>query len=233
MKMYSPAMGEKVVGGRESGEGRPVGKRIHRSSRLYRVTTLESLISDLDDRLRPIDPGSTEFTSLARSVRDRIRFWARRLTGDPDEAEDIAQDVLLRLHDRMGEVHDPRRLIGWLYRVTHNAAQDRRRLVHRRAALLARFSDPGAVADPQRSTADASERVARLVVDYHRTLTGRQRDVFSIVDLQGHSVDEAATRLGITASTARVHLARARRAIRLRMLAEHPALLEEYADDLR
>lgn len=208
-------------------------KRIRLSYRPYRVTTLEIPISDLDDRLQATDPAASDFTGLVHRVRDRIRSWARRLTGDQDEAEDITQDVLLRLYDRMGAVEDPRRLIGWLYRVTHNAAQDRRRLVQRRAALLARYADPSDTAEPQRSIAEASERVARLVADYHRTLTGRQRDVFSIVDLQGRSVDEAAARLGIAASTARVHLARARRAIRLRMLAEHPALLEEYADDVR
>jgi RNA polymerase sigma-70 factor (ECF subfamily) len=196
------------------------------------VTALESPIPDLDARPQPADAGSDDFTRLARRVRDRIRSWARRLTGDQDEAEDITQDVLLRLHDQLDAVDDPRRLIGWLYRVTHNAAHDRRRLMQRRAALLAEYTDPDAITAPERSSAGATERMARLVADYHRTLTGRQREVFLMVDLQGHSADEAADRLGIAASTARVHLARARRTIRLRMLAEHPALLEEYADEM-
>jgi RNA polymerase sigma-70 factor (ECF subfamily) len=194
---------------------------------------LESPIPDLDERLQPGTTGSDDFTSIARRVRDRIRSWARRLTGDPDEAEDIAQDVLLRLHSRLDTVHDPRRLLGWLHRVTHNIAHDRRVLAQRRTALLAEFTDPNAIAEPEPSKAGTTDRMARLVADYHRELTSRQREVFLMVDLQGHSADEAAEELGISASTARVHLARARRTIRLRMLAEHPTLLEEYRDDMR
>jgi RNA polymerase sigma-70 factor (ECF subfamily) len=197
------------------------------------VTALESTISDLDERLQPGTTGSDDFTSLARGVRDRIRSWARRLTGDPDEAEDIAQDVLLRLHDRLDRVHDPRRLLGWLYRVTHNVAHDRRVLVQRRTALLAEFTDPTATAAPEWSGPGTTERMARLVADYHRALSGRQREVFLMVDLQGQSAEAAAERLGISASTARVHLSRARRTIRLLVLAEHPALLEEYVDEMR
>lgn len=210
----------------------PRCKRSPLSSRLYHVTALESPIPDLDERPQPADAGSDDFTRLAGRVRDRIRSWARRLTGDQDEAEDITQDVLLRLRDRLGAVDDPRRLIGWLYRVTHNAAHDRRRLARRRAALLAAFTDPNAIAPPEPSNAGATERMARLVADYHRVLSGRQREVFLMVDLQGHSADAVAERLGISASTARVHLSRARRTMRLLMLAEHPALLEEYADEL-
>jgi RNA polymerase sigma-70 factor, ECF subfamily len=197
------------------------------------VTALESPISDLDERLQPASAGSDDFTRLAHRVRDRIRSWARRLTGDQDEAEDIAQDVLLRLHDQLNTVDDPRRLMGWLYRVTHNAAHDRRRLVQRRAALLAQFTDPTDISRPGAPTAGTTERMARLVADYHRALSGRQREVFLMVDLQGQSAEAAAERLGISASTARVHLSRARRTIRLLVLAEHPALLEEYVDEMR
>ncbi len=192
------------------------------------MTALENEIPDLDDPPRRTTAGPDAFTRLAGRFRDQIRGWARRLTGDHDEAEDIAQDVLLRLHARGHAVDDPRRMVGWLYRVTHNVAHDRRALARRRAELLAEFSDPGAVASPEGVPSISAEGLVRLVADCREVLTARQREVFTLVDLEGRSADEVAGEVGVAASTVRVHLARARRTIRLRMLAEHPELLEDY-----
>lgn len=192
------------------------------------MTALESPIPDLDDRLRPPTGGRDDFTPLVHRFRNRIRGWARRFSGDPDEAEDIAQDVLLRLHARGRTVGEGGRIVGWLYRVTHNVAHDRRVLARRRQELLAEFTNPDAVATPPEATSISPEGLARLVADYRDALTPRQREVFTLIDLEGRSAEDVAGQVGLAASTVRVHLARARRTIRLRMLAEHPALLEEY-----
>ncbi len=63
---------------------------------------------------------------------------------------------------------------------------------------------------------------------YRLELPRRQREVFELVDMRGHSPVEVAKRLGISPATVRVLLLKARRAIRSRMLAAHPRLLEEY-----
>jgi RNA polymerase sigma factor (sigma-70 family) len=58
-----------------------------------------------------------------------------RITGSPEEAEDLAQDVFLRLHVRQAELGTVASLGGWLYRVAtnvgFNAVRSRRRLHHR------------------------------------------------------------------------------------------------------
>jgi RNA polymerase sigma-70 factor (ECF subfamily) len=62
-------------------------------------------------------------------------------------------------------------------------------------------------------------------------LTGlppRQREVFDLVDLQGHAPHEAAAVLGLSDGTVRTHLFRARRAVRAAVLALDPALAEEF-----
>jgi RNA polymerase sigma-70 factor (ECF subfamily) len=62
-----------------------------------------------------------------------------------------------------------------------------------------------------------------------RALAGlplRQREVFDLVDLQGHAPHEAAAMLGLSHGTVRAHLFRARRAVRAAILALDPALLE-------
>jgi RNA polymerase sigma-70 factor (ECF subfamily) len=201
------------------------------------VQTLETTISDprADDELRRLarDSGrgsAGAFADLAGRMLEPVRRWAGRLVDDPDEADDIAQVVLLRLHQRVEQFEGRSRFTTWLYRLTRNVALDRRRTAQRRAGIreAQRLEMHGAVVDPPSATALDAEALAALVRHHRRALTRREREVFDRVDLGGMPTAEAAAALGIAPSTARVLLARARRTIRLRMLAEHPDLLEEY-----
>jgi RNA polymerase sigma-70 factor (ECF subfamily) len=170
------------------------------------------------------------FDELARRVRDRVRYWARRVVGDDDDAEDVAQLVLVRMHERIDEFEGRSRFGSWLYRITRNVALERRRADARRTALLSRelasASEDTRVTEVGEVT-DAA-RLHRLVAAYFGELSPRQREVFDLVELRGVPVSEVAARLAIEASTVRVLLLRARRTIRSRMLEQHPDLLEDY-----
>ena len=69
---------------------------------------------------------------------------------------------------------------------------------------------------------------AELVARFFNELAPRQREVLELVDLQGLEPSEAAEALGVSPSTARVHLHRARRALRAVVLNRHPDLAREY-----
>jgi len=168
------------------------------------------------------------FDELARRVRDRVRQWARRVVADEDDAEDVAQLVLVQLHRRIGEFEGRSRFATWLYRITRNVALERRRGDARRSALLAR--EAAAVDDPSAAPDDVTDiaRLQRLIAPHFDALPRRQREVFELVELRGLTAAEVAARLGIDASTVRVLLLRARRTVRTRLLALHPALLEDY-----
>jgi RNA polymerase sigma-70 factor (ECF subfamily) len=61
-----------------------------------------------------------------------------------------------------------------------------------------------------------------------RDLPVRQREVFYLVDIEGHEAMEVASRLGLRPVTVRAHLFRARHTLRSRILARHPEIAEEY-----
>jgi RNA polymerase sigma-70 factor (ECF subfamily) len=68
---------------------------------------------------------------------ERLRaFIARRVDSDAD-ADDILQDVFLRIHRRAGTVEHSERLVSWLFQVTRNAIADFYRNPGRRRELLA------------------------------------------------------------------------------------------------
>lgn len=203
------------------------------SHRLNDVYAMKQPLDAADDTelallVRRVRGGSAvAFDELVRRVHAQLRRWARQFTGDADDAEDVAQLVLLRLHSQVRTFQGHSRLTSWLYRVTHNVALDRRRLETRRSALLAEQTT--AVDDlKDESAATDTEKLERLVRSYFADLPARQRQVFELVDLRGNDASEVAEKLGIKPSTVRVLLLNARRTIRLRMLAEHPRLLEEF-----
>jgi len=181
--------------------------------------------------VRQAQSGNEEaFRRLVERCHTQVYRWALVRTGDADDADDVAQDVLVRLSTHLDRYDGRSRFTTWLYRVTANAAGGffrrgaaRRRMVER---LAQRGADPDAgPADPlgQVHTADLSGLVKAFVDE----LPVRQREVLDLADLQGYAPSAIAEMLKIDPATVRAHLFRARRTLRARMLAEHPALLED------
>jgi RNA polymerase sigma-70 factor (ECF subfamily) len=159
------------------------------------------------------------FGDLVKRWHVTIHCWAMGQIGDPDEADDVTQQVLVRLHLRLHRFRGTARFSTWLYQVTRNAARDAYRRRTRRARAMERLQH---LADPAGSADPAAELERREAVDAARAalarLPERQREVFDLVELQGYGAHEAAGLLGVSAATARTHLFRARRAVRAAML---------------
>src|SRR5688500_5590969 len=171
---------------------------------------------------------ASAFTELAGRVRSRIRSWAVRVVDDADDADDVAQQVLLKLHVRIREFEGRSRFTTWLYRVTVNTALNRRRLEHRRSQLMRDVPVASTTTMPEMAAAAEQQRIAALVKACTTELSDRERQVFQMADLDGKSTSEIAAALGLQPVSVRATLSRARRRIRIRMMEQHPHLLEEY-----
>jgi RNA polymerase sigma-70 factor (ECF subfamily) len=189
---------------------------------------------------RPLPPSDAElirraqegddeaFTALALAWHPRVFRWACGLLDDADDADDVAQQVLVRLYAHLGRFRGLARFSTWLYQITRNAARDARRRHGRRARAVERmltFDPPPSLSAPGDGIAegDVAERARAALAD----LPERQRAVFDLVELQGYAPQEAAALLGISPATARTHLLRARRALRTALLAAVPNLQED------
>ena len=161
--------------------------------------------------------------------RDRIHQWAARYTRDADDADDVAQEVMLGLRDRMKRFDRNRPFAAWLFVLTRRVALSNKRTESRRRDLLASFptGDDDSAAPAQSATEDAAALTA-LVLTYFDALPPRQRRVFEMAELRGMPHADVARELGMQASTVRAHLFKARAAIRARMLEHHEALIREY-----
>jgi RNA polymerase sigma-70 factor (ECF subfamily) len=170
-------------------------------------------------------------SDLLRGCHAQVHRWALSLTADPDDADDIAQEVLVRVHRSLGKYGSRSRFTTWLYQVTRNAALDQRRGRQRRERLATHehrdelHQDVGSV---DRLEELHRSSVADLVRSLFDELPERQREVFDLVDLQDCKPVEVSEMLGMNPSTVRAHLLRARRTIRKRILERHPEMAEEY-----
>ena len=168
--------------------------------------------------------------ALVEAAYPKVRRWALVRTGDPTEADDLTQDVMIQMIRRLDGFQGSARFDTWLYSVTRNAATDRGRANTRRVRILqdpraVETLTPGAPLRPDEGI--GSNDVAARVHTVFRELPLRQREVFDLVELQGLTSLEAAERLGIEAVSVRAHLFRARRALRARILEAQPHLVEE------
>jgi RNA polymerase sigma-70 factor (ECF subfamily) len=182
---------------------------------------------DLVARARDGDPEALR--ALVSHALPVVRRWALVRTGDPTEADDLTQDVLVQVIQRLDAYGGTARFTTWLYSVTRNAAADRFRRQARRRRLEDDPRAPSELApDAPAAPDDLADRstVRAIVGAFFRELPPRQREVFDLADLQGLTSVEIAERLGIEPVSVRAHLFKARRTLRSRIMESHPELVE-------
>jgi RNA polymerase sigma factor (sigma-70 family) len=148
---------------------------------------------------------------VAREWRTRIRRWALLELGDPALAEDACQDTFVQLIRHVSK-YDPERPFGpWLRTIVrnccHRARRGQVRHVHEELddTHLRAIPEPEHAMDVGRATAKAVETFGAL--------TPRQRELMHLCTQDGLSAAEAARELGISPSTARVLMFRARQTL--------------------
>ena len=167
---------------------------------------------------------------LLRRCHATVYRWALVHTGDPDDADDVAQEVLVRLYTRLDRYAGRSRFTTWLYQVTRNAAIGLgRRLASglRLAHNVARQPEAESAAREDPVERVQESQVRQIVTELFRALPARQREVFHLTEVEGLAAPEIAERLGMSPVTVRAHLFRARRALRTKILARHPELAED------
>ena len=178
-------------------------------------------ILELVEGARQGERGARE--RLAGALRPLVCRWALVMTGDPDDAEDVAQVVLMRTLDSLASFDGRARVTSWVYRITRNASLDHQRekrqeqRLAEKAEWLAESRAPE-LEDPLDEI--EMKRTLRLIRTLVTELPMMQREVFDLVDLQGLRPAEAARLLEMNPNTLRVHLLRARRRMRKEMLAQ-------------
>jgi RNA polymerase sigma factor (sigma-70 family) len=163
------------------------------------------------------------FSDAVAILHPLVYRWALTFARDVDEAEEITQETFVLVYRKIDQYRGESAVEGWVYHITRRLAFQRHRKAKRRrwlsdaglpGAESVYNTDPGARVD--------RERMTTFIRHFFRELPARQREVFDLVDLQGHDPAEVAEMIGLKAGTVRANLFKARASIRAHILELHP-----------
>jgi RNA polymerase sigma-70 factor, ECF subfamily len=191
---------------------------------------------DLLAALQRRDPAACEL--LVARYGDRAYRLAIGITRDSRDAEEAVSDAFWSIVRKIDTFRGDAALGSWIYRVVANAAYQKvRRQAHRRDEIpldevLPAFDEDGCHAGPiQDWSTDVDDpavqgRLREALQSALDELPPHYRAIFVLHDMEGVSMSEAATSLGITVSTAKTRAHRARLFLRKRLSAfmEHVAV---------
>ena len=149
-----------------------------------------------------------EFEALMRQHERLVLGTALRLLGNLADAQDVSQEVFLKLYRNRGKISGEAPLSAWLYRVTVNACYDARR--RRRPETPMENAGPltASGGDPHEAVAETERRKA--IELSLRRLPEKERAAIVLRDLEGLPTAEVARVLGSSEATVRSQISTAR-----------------------
>jgi RNA polymerase sigma-70 factor (ECF subfamily) len=183
----------------------------------------------LSDLIRRAAGGDRRaFDRLVVVKRERVVRTAYQVTGDLEDARDVAQSVFLRLWHVLPRFDPGQRFDTWLYRITVNAAIDLLRSRGPKGMLQPLPEDPSVLEaagvdggiDAGLDLRDVQRAFSRLAA----RLSPKQRAAFVLREIEGLETAEVARILDVTESTVRNHVLQARRTLRAGLEKDYPGL---------
>lgn len=170
-------------------------------------------------------PNDADFESQALRHLPEVARFARSLTGDDADADDLVQDTFLTAYRQWHQFEPGTECRAWLfticrhrfYRVNERAA---RQVPVEDAELesLAAMETFHRAAESGLSHAFERQEVREAILGAMQSLPEPYREVAQLVDLHDHTYDSAALILGVPVGTVRSRLFRARRLLQERLL---------------
>lgn len=165
------------------------------------------------------DNRRVEFEALVRPHLDGLYRLAYRFTGGREDAEDLVQELMVRLYRKHRDLAQVDALQPWLLRALHNLFVDQWR--HRRRTPFghlypepweALFENEAAPGTPEQAAQAAGLR--RQVLDALYSLGQEHRALLVLHDIEGRGLPELAETLNLPLGTLKSRLFRARRKLR-------------------
>lgn len=176
--------------------------------------------------------GEGAFTRLVTLFRDRVVSVAAGMLGDLDQAEDVAQEVFLKVHANLGQFRFESRLESWLYRIAIRVSVDHtRRFWRRRRVGLERLPEAqresalaGAIAQEGRGHLGSNPETnalraeqARAVRQALREIPAAFRAAVVLKDMADLPYEEIGRILGCPLGTVESRIHRGRQALRKKL----------------
>lgn len=158
------------------------------------------------------------FETRVLPSKNKLFRFALRLLGDTDEAQDVVQEVLIKVwnaRDTMAQINNWE---AWCMRLTRNLSLDRLRAQQRKAtdpiAVGFEVKQEGLTPHDRTELTESMQQVNKLM----EALPEKQRQVMHLRDIEGYSYNEICEILELDMSQVKISLFRARNAVREKLV---------------
>jgi RNA polymerase sigma-70 factor (ECF subfamily) len=163
------------------------------------------------------------YNEIYNSYNQKIQHYLARIVGQ-DEAEDITQEVFIKINKSLDTLQDENKLSYWIYRVALNAARDHIRMKKSKIPIVS-FEDLSGAIDPDRHSklkefADTrlktpdekliKDEMMQCYIDFIEKLPEKYYEIYILDEFEGLSNQEIADKLSISIDTVKIRLHRAR-----------------------
>lgn len=153
-----------------------------------------------------------EFKITVLPLRAKLLNYARKLTDEPEDAEDAVQEVLLRLWNKRLELEQYRNIEAFAMTLTHNICIDMWRCKCNDNLSLDIVQAASPTGTPERLLEIKDE--IHLMHEIIHSLPNLQRTIMQMKDIEGYETDEIAEITGCGPEAIRSNLSRARKKVR-------------------
>lgn len=168
---------------------------------------------------RVLDGNADEYEKLVLEYQKNVYNLALRMTGDPEDAADMAQEAFIKAYSSLSGYRGDSKFSVWLYRIVSNVCLDFLRAKKRRQTVSLSVTDDDGedteldIADESKSPERIFERA--MTRDAVRrglaALTPEYRQILILRELQGMSYEEIAEVLELESGTVKSRIFRARK----------------------
>ena len=151
---------------------------------------------------------------LITPIQDKLFRFALRMVGSVEEAEDVVQEVWIKLWKQRDYLDKIQNVEAWCMQLTRNISIDHLRSKHRRTEGLdegvRQIQSNDHTPDVTLTKKDLFQKIQQMMND----LPEQQRDVMHLRDIEGYAYQEIADMLDLTLNQVKINLFRARTTIR-------------------
>lgn len=152
----------------------------------------------------------------AGELRAAVRRFIGSRVANAATADDLTQEVFVKVQKRIAQVRDPRRLMGWLIQIARNTVAD----YFRTARSTEPFKEEHVAEAPElpqafeREETELREALATYIRGVVQNLPPIYREALVLTEYDGLSQVELAQRVGLSVSAAKSRVQRARTMVR-------------------
>ncbi|MGC3947358.1 MAG: sigma-70 family RNA polymerase sigma factor [Chryseolinea sp.] len=160
--------------------------------------------------------------AIWNETQDKLKSFVFRYTKDRALADDIIQDVFLKVHSRLGQLQESDKLVGWIFQITRNTITD----YFRRKGRIINVSD----VDWGTENNSLNDCVVTCLQDMLTTLPEKYRNALELTEIKDLSQLELAKELNISYSGAKSRVQRARQMLKEKMDAAYHIKFDSYGN---